>query len=176
MLAVHLSETHAFRKSSRLGVTLLAGRGVEGDTHAGATVQHRSRVARNPGQPNLRQVHLIHHELHHELVAAGYPVGPGDLGENITTTGLDLLALPTNALLHIGSTAIVRVTGLRNPCTQLDRLHPGLMAACLDRDEDGNLVRKAGIMGVVVTSGVVVAGDAIRVEPPPGAPVPLAPV
>jgi MOSC domain-containing protein YiiM len=176
VLAVHLSEAHVFSKSARLGITLLAGRGVEGDTHAGATVQHRSRVARNPDQPNLRQVHLIHHELHRDLVAAGFPVGPGDMGENITTIGVDLLGLATDSVLHIGSTALVRVTGLRNPCVQLDRFLPGLMAACLGRDADGALVRKAGVMGVVLRSGQVVAGDTIRVQPPDGHPVPLAPV
>ncbi len=176
VLAVHLSERHVFSKQTRLGVTLLAGRGVEGDTHMGATVQHRSRVAKNPDQPNLRQVHLIQHELHTELRDAGFAVGPGDMGENITTMGLDLLGLPTDTLLRIGPTAVVRVTGLRNPCVQLDRFDPGLMAACLDRDHGGALVRKAGIMGVVVTSGQVVAGDPIDVELPGGPPVPLAPV
>src|SRR5512134_1709343 len=101
VLAVHRSRTHSFSKPTALSIRLIAGIGVEGDAHAGETVKHRSRVARDPTQPNLRQVHLIHAELHDELRAAGFNVGPGDMGENITTRGLDLLALPTGALLRI---------------------------------------------------------------------------
>ena len=127
-------------------------------------MQHRSRVARDPAAPNLRQVHLVHEELHDELRAEGFAVAPGQMGENVTTRGVDLLGLPAGAWLHIGSEAVVEVTGLRNPCRQLDELRPGLMAATLGRDEDGNLVRKA--MGVVLSGGDVAAGDAIRVEVP----------
>jgi MOSC domain-containing protein YiiM len=140
---------------------------VEGDAHAGETVQHLSRVRRDPTQPNLRQVHLIHSELHDELRAKGFEVEPGQMGENVTTRGLDLLALPVGARLRLGEEAVVEVTGLRNPCKQLDGIQPGLMEATLEREEDGELVRKAGIMGVVLAGGEVRAGDEIAVELPP---------
>jgi len=166
VLAVHRSAGHTFSKQAEAGIRLVAGVGVEGDAHAGETVKHRSRVARDPSQPNLRQVHLIAAELHDELAARGFTVGPGDMGENITTRGLDLLALPGGTLLHIGMEAVVEVTGLRNPCAQLDAFQAGLMAAVLDRDAAGALVRRAGVMGVVVVGGEVQAGNAIRVELP----------
>ena len=154
-------------KANEGSIRLLAGLGVEGDAHHGVTVKHRSRVARDPSQPNLRQVHLIHAELHDELGAAGFTVPAGLMGENVTTRGVDLLGLPTGARLCLGDTAVVEVTGLRNPCAQLDRLQPGLMAATLARDEDGKLVRKAGVMGIVLADGEVRPGDPIRVELPP---------
>jgi MOSC domain-containing protein YiiM len=144
----------------------VAGLGVEGDAHMGQTVKHRSRVAADPTQPNLRQVHLIHAELHDELRLAGFSVMAGDMGENITTRGIDLLGLPTGARLLIGASAVVEVTGLRNPCDQLDQFQSGLKAAVLDRDDQGNLIRKAGVMGIVLTSGEVQAGDVIGVELP----------
>lgn len=162
--ALHLSATHSMRKTARPSVRLVAGLGVEGDAHLGRTVQHLSRKARDPDQPNLRQVHLVQAELHDELEAAGFHVAPGEMGENVTTRHLDLLGLPTGALLHLGSTAVVEVTGLRNPCRQLDGLAPGLMGAVLDHDDEGNLVRKAGVMSVVVVGGLVSAGDPIEVE------------
>lgn len=149
-----------------MSIRLVEDFGVEGDAHAGATVKHRSRVRRDPSQPNLRQVHLIHAELHDELRTKGFDPGPGQMGENITTRGIDLLALPKGALLHIGAEAVVEVTGLRNPCTQLDGLRSGLMNAVLDRDREGNLVRKAGIMAVVRKGGAVRPGDAIVVHLP----------
>jgi len=124
-------------------------------------------VARDPGRPNLRQVHLIHAELHDELRGAGFAVSAGQMGENVTTRGVDLLGLPAGSRLHLGATAVVQITGLRNPCVQLDGIQPGLMAATLARDEHGGLVRKAGVMGIVVAGGEVRAGDAIRVERPP---------
>ena len=139
---------------------------MEGDAHAGETVQHRSRKRWNPGLPNLRQVHLLAAELLEELRAGGFEAAPGLLGENVTTEGVDLLALPAGARLRLGGDAVVEVTGLRNPCVQLDRFQPGLMEAVLDRDEDGGLVRRSGVMGIVVTGGDVRAGDPIAVEPP----------
>jgi MOSC domain-containing protein YiiM len=148
-------------------ITLVAGLGVEGDAHMGETVRHRSRVAADPTVPNLRQVHLIHSELHDELHAAGFDVAPGQMGENVTTRGVDLLGLPSGARLHLGGAALVEVTGLRNPCVQLDGLRPGLMAATLDRDNEGKLVRKAGVVAIVLAGGEVAAGDAIRIELPP---------
>jgi MOSC domain-containing protein YiiM len=165
--AVSRSAMHAFSKENQGAVRLLAGLGVEGDAHAGETVQHRSRVARDPTQPNLRQVHLIHAELHDELRAAGFHVSAGDMGDNVTTRGVDLLALPTGTRLRLGAEALVEVTGLRNPCTQLDRFQPGLKAAVLGRAPDGSLVRKSGIMAIVLTGGEVRPGDAISVELPP---------
>jgi MOSC domain-containing protein YiiM len=163
-------------KPNQDGIRLLVGLGVEGDAHQGKTVKHRSRVARDPSQPNLRQVHLIHAELHDELRDSGFAVAPGQMGENITTRGVDLLGLPTGTRLHLGETAIVEVTGLRNPCAQLDGIQPGLMAATLERGEDGALIRKAGIMSVVVAGGQVRPGDTICVELPPAPYHPLQPV
>ena len=149
---------------------------MDGDAHAGETVQHLSRVRKDPTQPNLRQVHIIHAELHDELAAAGHTVAPGAMGENVTTRGVDLLGLPVGTVLRLGESAVVEVTGLRNPCTQLNGISPGLMAATLDRDADGELVRKAGIMGVVLTGGDVRPGDPIGVELPPEPHRTLAPV
>lgn len=166
VISVSRSAGHTFGKPTEDGIRLLAGLGVEGDAHMGETVKHRSRVRRDPTQPNLRQVHLVHAELHDELREAGFDVSAGGMGENVTTRGVDLLGLPTGTTLYIGENASVRVTGLRNPCKQLDGLQSGLMEAVLDRDEHGNLVRKAGIMGVVVTEGEVRPGDGIRVELP----------
>ena len=174
--AVSRSPTHTLTKPNEDSIRLLAGLGVEGDAHLGATVKHRSRVVRDPTRPNLRQVHLIHAELHDELRAAGFAVAAGQMGENVTTRGVDLLALSTGARLLLGEAAVVEVTGLRNPCAQLDRIQPGLMAATLGRDERGKLIRKGGVMGIVVAGGEVRAGDPIRVELPPGPHRPLEPV
>jgi MOSC domain-containing protein YiiM len=173
VVAVCRSASHTLRKACESHVQLIAGLGVEGDAHIGTTVQHRSRVRVDPTQPNFRQVHLLHEELQEELRAAGFPVTPGVMGENITTRGVDLLGLPTGARLHLGATAVVEITGLRNPCRQLDRIKDGLMAAVLDRDQRGNLIRKAGVMGVVQVGGQVRPGDAIRVELPAGPHEPL---
>jgi MOSC domain-containing protein YiiM len=158
---------HHFSKTPGMWIHLLAGLGVEGDGHAGATVKHRSRARYNPAAPNLRQVHLLHGELLDELALRGFALGPGDIGENILTCGIDLLGLPTGTVLHIGQAARVRITGLRNPCIQLDRFRPGLMAATLDRDADGRLVRKAGVMSIVLAGGDVRPGDAIEALMPP---------
>ena len=174
--AVSRSAGHTLIKPNGDIIRLLAGRGVEGDAHSGATVKHRSRVARDPSQPNLRQVHLVHAELHDTLNEQGFAVSAGQMGENVTTRGVDLLGLPTGARLRLGDMAIVEVTGLRNPCAQLDRIQPGLMGATLERAQDGSLVRKAGIMAVVLAGGDVRPGDPIRVELPPEPHRPLAPV
>ena len=165
--AVSRSATYTFSKPNQVSVRLLAGLGVEGDAHMGATVKHRWLVAQDPSQPNLRQVHLIHAELLDELQTAGFTISPGQMGENITTRGLDLLGLPTGARLHLGDTAVVEVTGLRDPCSQLDNLQAGLKAAVLDHDAYGNLIRKAGVMSIVLANGEVKAGDPIMVELPP---------
>ncbi len=176
VVAVSSCSTHKFSKPTQLSIRLLQGLGVAGDAHLGVTVKHRSRVARDPTQPNLRQVHLLHQELIVALREAGFDVGPGVMGENVTTRGLDLLGLARRTRLHLGATAVVEVTGLRKPCLQLDRCQPGLMAATLDRDAQGNLIRKAGIMGIVLASGDVGAGDPIGVEPPSGPQERLLPV
>lgn len=165
--AVSRSATHDFSKTPVTSIRLIAGEGVEGDAHRGVTVKHRSRVKADPTQPNLRQVHLIHYELIAQLKQQGFNVAPAIMGENITTAGIDLLALPTDSILHIGAKAKVQVTGLRNPCKQLDHYEKGLMSAVLDRDADGNLIRKAGIMGIVVAGGTIQMGDRIEVELPP---------
>ena len=164
--AVHASAAHTMRKHTRDKVTLVAGHGVDGDVHAGATVRHRSRVAKDATQPNLRQVHLIHVELHDELRDKGYEVEAGQMGENVTTRGIRLLELPTGTHLRLGADAVVEVTGLRTPCKQLDGIQEGLMGELMPRDGNGNAIRKAGIMAVVVQGGDVHAGDAITVELP----------
>jgi MOSC domain-containing protein YiiM len=176
VIAVSRSSTHTMSKPNQERIRLLPGLGVEGDAHLGETVKHRSRVARDPSQPNLRQVHLIHAELHDELEAAGFTVRAGQMGENITTRGLDLLGLPAGTRLHLGESAVVEITGLRNPCAQLDRIQPGLMAATLGRDENDGLVYKAGAMSIVLVGGEVRSGDSIRVESPPGPRRSLVPV
>ncbi len=164
--SVNTSAGHTLRKPAQDVIRLVAGHGVEGDAHAGATVKHRSRVRRDATQPNLRQVHLIHGELHDDLRARGFRVAAGEMGENVTTRGVDLLDLPVGTRLRLGPDAVVEVTGLRHPCKQLETIQPGLMAAVLDRDAGGGLVRKAGIMAVVAAGGEVRPGDAIAVELP----------
>jgi MOSC domain-containing protein YiiM len=164
--AVSLRSGHHFSKVPALSIRLMEGLGVEGDAHHGVTVKHRSRVRRDPTQPNLRQVHLIHRELFDELGGKGFRVAPGDLGENVTTAGLDLLSLPARTRLHVGATAIVELTGLRNPCAQIESFQEGLLKATLDRDADGNLIRKTGVMSIVIAGGDVRPGDPIHVELP----------
>ena len=168
VVAVSYSEKHTFSKSNQKCIRLLRGLGVAGDAHMGETVKHRSRVKADPTQPNLRQVHLIHAELHDELNASGFAVSAGDMGENITTRGVDLLELPRGTKLYIGEEVTLELTGLRNPCAQLDAFQQGLMKAVLDRDKAGNLVRKAGVMSVVLSGGWVKPDDLIRVELPEG--------
>ncbi len=176
VIAVARDGTHRFSKQPAPAITLLAGLGVEGDAHAGVTVKHRSRVAKDPTVPNLRQLHLIQAELFDELAEAGFRVAPAELGENVTTRGIDLLALPTGARLRLGATALVEVTGLRNPCHQIDAFQPGLMKAVLGRAADGSLIRKSGVMAVVLEGGIVAPGDAVSVEWQPAQFHPLAPV
>jgi MOSC domain-containing protein YiiM len=176
VVAVSSSPDYTFTKTVRESIQLLTMLGVEGDAHLGATVRHRSRMERDPDAPNLRQVHLMHAELFDELGVAGFTVSAGQMGENVTTRGVDLLGLPTGTRLHLGGTAVVEVTGLRNPCVQLDGIQPGLMAALRPKDADGNVVRKAGIMGIVLAGGAVRVGDAIAVEPPAPPHRPLVPV
>lgn len=175
VVAVSAKPGHGVNKTNRALIRLLAGEGVEGDAHRGARVKHRSRRRRDPTQPNLRQVHLLHAELFEELAAKGFAVTPGLMGENVTTSGVDLLGLPEGAIVRLGDAAVVQISGLRNPCYQLDELQQGLMAACLDK-RSGELVRKAGVMAVVLAGGEVRAGDAIAVELPLGPHRPLQPV
>ena len=174
--AVRCSATHTLIKPNQERIRLVERLGVEGDAHLGETVKHRSRVARDPSQPNLRQVHLIHAELHDELRVSGFTVSAGQMGENVTTRGIDLLGLPLGTRLRLGDAAVVEVTGLRNPCAQLERIQAGLMAATLAQDAQGRVVRKAGIMGIVVAGGDVRPGDAIRIELPAEPHRALAPV
>lgn len=174
--AVGRSEEHTFSKPTETSIRLLTSLGVEGDAHSGETVKHRSRVRRDPTQPNLRQVHLIHAELHDELGEAGFEVKPGQLGENVTTRGVDLLGLPTGTVLRIGDSAVVEVTGLRNPCYQIDDFQHGLLKQVLHREDDGTVVRRTGVMGVVRAGGYVRVGDPIRVELPATPHEPLVPV
>ncbi|MEZ4952564.1 MAG: MOSC domain-containing protein [Saprospiraceae bacterium] len=173
VISVHKSPTHTMSKPAQTSIKLLAGLGVEGDAHNGVTVKHRSRVKADPTQPNLRQVHLIHSELHDKLKEQGFDVQPGQMGENITTKGIDLLDLPKGTKLHLGAEAIIEITGLRNPCVQLDGIQQGLMKAVLDKDAEGNLIRKAGIMAIVIKGGDVFPNDPIKIEMPEGDPIPL---
>lgn len=162
-----LDGEHRFSKRPVARVELIEGVGIAGDAHAGRTVRHRSRVAVDPGQPNLRQVHLIHAELLDELREKGFQIASGALGENVLTRGLDLLGLPRGTLLRIGQAAVVEVTGLRNPCSQIEGFRPGLLAELVGRDPQGGLIRRAGIMGIVVAGGSVEVGDRIEAELPP---------
>ena len=164
--AVSCDTGHNFTKPNVDSIELIAGLGVKGDAHLGETVQHLVRVREDPTRPNMRQVHLIHGELHDELKQQGFSLGPGDIGENITTRGIDLLSLPRGTRLHVGRDAVVEVTGLRTPCKQIERFQPGLLAA-VSQDANGNVFFKSGVMGIVLNGGVVKAGDAIRVELPP---------
>ncbi|WP_328493823.1 MOSC domain-containing protein [Streptomyces sp. NBC_00414] len=171
--AVSSNGAYSFTKPNRESITLLAGLGVEGDVHAGVTVKHRFRMRKDPSQPNLRQVHLIHEELFDEVRGAGFEVAAGELGENVTTRGIDLLGLPTGTLLRLGDEAVVEVTGLRNPCAQIDTFQKGLMRQVVGRDEDGKARFRSGIMSVVVTGGLVRPGDPVEVELPAGPHLPL---
>ena len=176
VIAVHSRSDHALAKIARPSITLMAGEGVAGDVHAGATRRHRARFRPTVEVPNLRQLHLIHAELFDELAAQGFAVLPGEMGENVTTAGIELLALPAGTRLRLGADAVVELTGLRNPCWQLDRWQPGLMAAALGRGPRRRIIRKAGVMAVVVGGGEVRAGDAILVELPAAPHRTLAPV
>jgi hypothetical protein len=176
VVAVSTSPRHRFSKVPVEVVDLVAGHGIAGDAHAGPTVQHLSRKRWRPDLPNLRQVHLLHSELLDALRDQGFAVEPGDVGENITTRGLDLLGLPTGTRLHLGGSAVVELTGLRNPCVQLDRFSDGLMKAVLRKEADGTVVRLAGVMSVVLEGGQVRAGDPVRVHLPRSGGQPLAPV
>ncbi len=167
VIAVSRSATHSMAKQNQPSIRLEPGLGVADDAHRGVTVQHLSRIARDPTTPNYRQVHLIHAELFDELARSGFEIEAGRMGENVTTRGVDLLGLPTGARLRLGADAVVEVTGLRNPCLQLDGIAPGLMKATLARDASGALVRKAGIMGIVIAGGEIRAGDPIAIELPP---------
>lgn len=173
VVGVSLARGHHFSKQAAFEIRLLTGLGVAGDAHMGETVKHRSRVAKDPTQPNLRQVHLLQAELFDALALRGFKVAPGEMGENVTTRGIDLLALPEATRLHLGQEAVVEITGLRNPCVQIDRFQKGLMEAVLDRDEAGALIRKAGVMAVVIKGGDVRPGDAITLTLPSGPHRPL---
>ncbi|WNV10926.1 MOSC domain-containing protein [Tardiphaga sp. 709] len=176
VIAVCLRRGHHFSKTPSLSIRLLSGLGVEGDGHMGALVQHRYDRRRDPAKPNLRQVHLIPSELFDELRAKGLTIQPGDLGENVTTSGIELAALPTGTRLHLGASAVIELTGLREPCVLMDRFQQGLKAATQDRDANGRAVYKAGVMAIVVSDGEVVPGDAIETVLPEGKQRPLEPV
>jgi MOSC domain-containing protein YiiM len=176
VVAVSRSPNHTFTKRNAPMIRLVAGLGIEGDAHRGETVKHRYAARKNPRAPNLRQVHLLHEELFDELSARGFAVKPGAIGENVTTRGLDLLGLPQGARLRLGAEAVVEVTGLRNPCRQIDAFASGLTAAVLDHDAEGHLIRKAGVMAIVISGGDVKPGDEIAVELPAGTHLPLEPV
>jgi len=177
VLAVHRSDEHTFAKPTVDSVTLLPGLGVEGDAHLGAQVKHRSRVAADPNQPNLRQVHLVMSELLDDVRAAGHEIEPGRLGENVTTTGIDLIGLPVGSMLRIGDTALVALTGLRNPCKQIRDVGDGVLKMMFVDGErygrPGEQIGRTGVMGVVVAGGTVSAGDEIAVRYPAGVLTPM---
>jgi MOSC domain-containing protein YiiM len=173
VVAVAKAPGHGFSKQAADEIRIIAGLGVEGDAHQGVTVKHRSRVATDPTAPNLRQVHLIHAELFDELAAKGFAIAPAQLGENITTRGIDLLGLPRGTVLRVGTSVVLEVTGLRNPCGQIENFRPGLLAAVLGRGLQGEVIRKSGIMAIVLTGGTVRAGDPITAELPPPPHLPL---
>jgi MOSC domain-containing protein YiiM len=166
VIAVAMDDKHRFSKRLTNEIHVLAGLGVEGDAHLGVSVKHRSRVRADPSQPNLRQVHLIQAELLDELANQGFKVGPADLGENITTRGVDLLALPRGTVLKLGADVELQVTGLRNPCSQIDKFQPGLLKAVLGKGPNGEVIRKTGVMTVVLKGGVVIPGDGIDIQLP----------
>ncbi len=173
VVSVSLDDKHRFSKPVVTGIRLIANHGVEGDSHAGATVQHLYLKKKDPTAPNLTQVHFMHAELFDELALQGFEVAPGQLGENVTTSGIDLLTLPLGARLHLGSEAVVEITGLRDPCSMINTVHAGLMKALLGKNDAGQVVRKAGIMGIVITGGEVLPGDGIRLQLPAGEQLPL---
>ena len=164
VVAVSRARAHRFSKPNEMSIRLLEGLGVEGDAHMGVTVQHTYHMRKNPLAPNLRQVHLIHAELFEELAQAGFVVNPGELGENVTTRGLALLDLPTGARLRIGAT-VVEITGLRNPCSQIDKFQQGLMGRLIDKS-GARVQMKSGVMGIVIAGGDIAPGDAISVDLP----------
>jgi len=161
VIAVASDSEHNFSKITKPAITLVAGFGVKGDAHAGVTVKHRSRVAKDPSQPNLRQVHLIHQELFEDLSKQGYEVVAGQVGENIVTRGISLLDLPTGTKLEIGE-AIIEITGLRNPCHQLNQIKDGLMQKLVFKTENGDVVRLCGVMAIVLRGGDIKEGDEIQ--------------
>ncbi len=166
VVAVSSSPDHSFSKPNLAAVRLIAGIGVEGDAHSGELVKHRYLVKRDPTQPNLNQIHLINQELFDAVAERGYTVTPGQLGENITTLGVDLISLPTATVLRIGAEATVELTGLRNPCPQIDGFQDGLLSHLIYR-KDGKTVRNCGVMGIVLTGGEVLPGDSITIDLPP---------
>lgn len=168
VIAVASDSGHNFSKITKPVITVIAGLGVQGDAHMGRTVKHRSRVAKDPTVPNLRQIHLMHSELFEELSEKGFSIKPGQMGENVTTRGVDLLGLPQGARLHIGEDVVIEITGLRNPCSQIENHQKGLLKACLEKDENGKLIRKSGVMSIVLTGGDIQAGDKIEVVLPEG--------
>ena len=176
VVAVHSKSVHVFSKAAQPLIELVEGHGVRNDVHFGVTVKHRSRVAKDPTQPNLRQVHLLHNELLDELTARGFKVGPGEMGENVTTRGIDLLGLSAGTRLRLGGQAVVEITGLRNPCSQIESFKSGLLAAVVERGPTGALVRKAGVMGIVVTGGLVRSGSEVSVVSTPTNFIALQPV
>ncbi|MCO4818518.1 MAG: MOSC domain-containing protein [Bacteroidetes bacterium] len=173
IIALSKSDTHSMTKPNHASVTLIENFGIEGDVHAGKTVKHRYLVLKKKDAPNLRQVHLVHSELFDELATEGFAIKPGMIGENVTTQGIDLLHLPSGTILHLGKEAQVKITGLREPCKQLNGVQSGLLKAVISRDADGNLFRKTGVMSVVIAGGEVFANDTIRVEYPPEPFLPL---
>jgi MOSC domain-containing protein YiiM len=162
VVAVHRKEEYGVFKEIQESVHLVKGFGVQGDAHMGTLVQHRYNKKQNPNQPNLRQVHLIQAELFDDLKELGLIVKPGEMGENITTRNIDIINLPLDTKLHLGDSAILQLTGLREPCGQLNTVQKGLKNAVLD--ESGK--SRVGVMSVVLRGGAVKADDLIRVELP----------
>ena len=177
VVAVSRAPLHGFAKQVQPSIRLLAGEGVEGDAHRGTTVQHLYQVRRDPTRPNLCQIHLFAEEKLEELAAAGFALGPGEMGENVLTRGIDLLCLPQRTRVRLGAEAMVEITGLRTPCSQIDGYRAGLQKFLWGpRDAQGKRERRAGVMAVVVAGGEVAPGDHIFVELPPEPHLALGPV
>jgi len=164
-VSVNSDDAYRFSKIARQSVRLVEGHGIEGDAHAGRFVKHRYQAKKEPLTPNRRQVHLIQSELFEEMRGFGFIIEPGDLGENVTTVGIDLLALPLGAQLHLGESAVVELTGLRMPCGLIDKFQTGLKRSMIVRTPRGVTFR-AGVLGIVTSSGDVRPGDLVRAELP----------
>jgi hypothetical protein len=159
--SVSASPRHGFSKLVRESITLIKGHGVDGDAHAGAFVKHRYLARWRPRMANERQVHLINQALFEELFSEGFNVQPGNLGENVTTRGIDLLRLPLGTMLALGPTAAVELRGLRTPCVLVDRFRKGLLKALVRKGEQPRF--RAGVMGVVREGGILFPGNPVKV-------------
>ena len=156
VVGVHSSPEHTFTKQAQSSIELVAGIGVQGDAHAGATVKHSYLLRKKPEKPNLRQVHLIASELIDELRLEGFNVERGSMGENITTSGVQLTSLPHGTRLVFASGAAIELTGIRTPCKQLNGFQDGLLAP--------PLYTRPAVFGGLEVPEVLLSGDHKKIE------------